>query len=336
MRSPAGTCLSLSPISMHDRPRLRHRLFPVMSMRMRWKLVLCLCLAGLLVWFLADAGAVRGSVKEALALCAGTVFPAMFPFMVVSSLLLSMGLGELVSPVLARPMERLFRVPGAGGTALLLGLIGGYPIGAQTAADLYRRHLVSREEAERLLAFCNNSNPVFLVSVLGAGVFGSVRTGVWLWLIHVLSALLTGLLFRKTGGLSAVRPRPPAARAGGGFFVTAFVQAVRGALSGILSVCAFVTFFYVLARPLAAAGGVLGPILVGIAELFSLTPLLAPDPFHFILASGAAGWGGVSVLCQTLAVLDGSGLRVRNCLLGKAAQGGISLLLAALLAGYVL
>ena len=187
-----------------------------------------------------------------------------------------------------------------------------------------------------MLAFCNNSNPVFLVSVLGAGVFGSVRTGVWLWLIHVLSALLTGLLFRKTGGLSAVRPRPPAARAGGGSFVTAFVQAVRGALSGILSVCAFVTFFYVLARPLAAAGGVLGPILVGITELFSLTPLLAPDPFHFILASGAAGWGGVSVLCQTLAVLDGSGLRVRNCLLGKAAQGGISLLLAAPLAGYVL
>ena len=73
MRSPAGTCLSLSPISMHDRPRLRHRLFPVMSMRMRWKLVLCLCLAGLLVWFLADAGAVRGSVMEALALCAGTL-----------------------------------------------------------------------------------------------------------------------------------------------------------------------------------------------------------------------------------------------------------------------
>ena len=107
-----------------------------------------------------------------------------------------------------------------------------------------------------------------------------------------------------------------------------------------------------LARRLAADGtvprielcGAFGPEgarqviqrLVYDGELFSLTPLLAPDPFHFILASGAAGWGGVSVLCQTLAVLDGSGLRVRNCLLGKAAQGGISLLLAALLAGYVL
>ena len=300
------------------------------------RLTACGGLLVLLVWLLADSAGVRSSAEEALSLCARSVVPALFPFLVVSSALLALGFGELAAPWLAGLMEPLFRVPGAGSAALLLGLAGGYPVGAKTAADLYRQGLLTRQEAERLLSFCNSSNPGFLISVLGVGVFGSVRTGVWLWLIHVLSALLTGLLFRKTGGLSAVRPRPPAARAGGGFFVTAFVQAVRGALSGILSVCAFVTFFYVLARPLAAASGVLGPILVGITELFSLTPLLAPDPFHFILASGAAGWGGVSVLCQTLAVLDGSGLRVRNCLLGKAAQGGISLLLAALLAGYVL
>ena len=300
------------------------------------RLTACGGLLVLLVWLLADSAGVRSSAEEALSLCARSVVPALFPLLVVSSALLALGFGELAAPWLAGLMEPLFRVPGAGSAALLLGLAGGYPVGAKTAADLYRQGLLTRQEAERLLSFCNSSNPGFLISVLGVGVFGSVRTGVWLWLIHVLSALLTGLLFRKTGGLSAVRPRPLAARAGGGGFATAFVQAVRGALSGILSVCAFVTFFYVLARPLAAAGGILGPVLVGITELFSLTPLLAPDPFHFILAAGAAGWGGFSVLCQTLAVLDGSGLRVRNCLLGKAAQGGLSLLLAALLAGYVL
>ena len=84
----------------------------------------------------------------------------------------------------------LFRLPGCAGSALLLGLVGGYPIGARTAAELYTSGALTRQEAERLLTFCNNSNPVFLVSVLGSGVFGSVRTGLWLWLIHVCSALL--------------------------------------------------------------------------------------------------------------------------------------------------
>ena len=304
-------------------------------MRMRWRAAACLALSGVLVLFLAEAGFVRAAAAEALSLCARSVIPALFPFLVVSSLLLSLGLGELLSPMLAGLMEPLFRVDGVGSSALLLGLVGGYPIGANTAADLYRGGRLSRPEAERLLAFCNNSNPVFLISVLGGGVFGSVRAGVWLWLIHLLSALLTGLLFRNHGG--------PARRQAGGTAAfqavslsAAFVAAVRESLSGMLSVCAFVTFFYVLARPLASLGGWLGPVLVGLTELFSLTPLLRPDRFGFILASAMAGWGGLSVLCQTAAVLEGSGLRLQSCAAGKAVQGLLAGLLAALLAGYAL
>ncbi|MFR6095072.1 MAG: sporulation protein [Dysosmobacter welbionis] len=216
------------------------------------------------------------------------------------------------------------------------GVGGGYPIGAKTAADLYRENLVSREEAERLLAFCNNSNPVFLISVLGVGVFGSVRAGVWLWLIHVLSALLTGLVFRGSGKSASrqeLTRRPPFRAVS---FAEAFTGAVRSSLAGILSVCAFVVFFYVLAQPLTAVGGRLGAVLVAALELFSLTPLLTADAFGFLLAAAAAGWGGLSVLCQTLAVLEGSGLRLRNCFLGKVVQSAFSLLLAALLVGYVL
>ena len=304
-------------------------------MRMRWRAAACLALGGVLVLFLAEAGFVRAAAAEALSLCARSVIPALFPFLVVSSLLLSLGLGELLSPMLAGLMEPLFRVDGVGSSALLLGLVGGYPIGAKTAADLYRGGRLSRPEAERLLAFCNNSNPVFLISVLGVGVFGSVRAGVWLWLIHLLSALLTGLLFRNHGG--------PVRRQAGGTAAfqavslpAAFVAAVRESLSGMLSVCAFVTFFYVLARPLASLGGWLGPVLVGLTELFSLTPLLRPDRFGFILASAMAGWGGLSVLCQTAAVLEGSGLRLQSCAAGKAVQGLLAGLLAALLAGYAL
>ena len=63
--------------------------------------------------------------------------PALFPFLAVSSLLVSLGFGEWVSPHLAGVMGPLFRLPGQASSALLLGLVGGYPIGAKTAADLY-------------------------------------------------------------------------------------------------------------------------------------------------------------------------------------------------------
>lgn len=289
---------------------------------------LCLVLSGVLIWLLADAGRVRLAAAEALALCARTVIPALFPFMAVSGLLVSLGFGEWVSPHLAGFMGPLFRLPGSAGSALLLGLVGGYPVGTRTAAELYRENLLTREEAQRLLVFCNNSNPVFLVSVLGTGVFGSVRTGVYLWLIHILSALLTGLLFRGSGPSrrSPVQAFPCRAVS----LPSAFVASVQSALSGILSVCAFVVLFYVALLPLRSVGGRWGAALVGTVELFSLSPLLPPDGFGFLLAAFCSGWGGLSVLCQTASVLDGTDLSLTPCLLGKAVQGALSALLAGL------
>ena len=295
----------------------------------------CLALCGLLVWFLADAAQVRAAAGQALLLCGRSVIPALFPFMAASTMLVSLGFGEWASPRLAGLMS-LYRLPGPAGSALLLGLVGGYPIGARTAAELHKKGLLTVDEAERLLGFCNNSNPVFLISVLGGGVFGSPRTGVYLWLIHVLSALLTGFFFRRN-------PRPAGRQRMTGVgpcqeisFAAAFVEGIGHACVNMVSVCGFVLFFYVLASPLVRTGGLPGTALVGILELFSLTPLLTADRLGFILASACAGWGGLSILCQTAAVLEGSGLRLRNCAIGKAIQGLLAGGLAAAVSVYVL
>ena len=312
-----------------------HRYQRVMCMKLRWRALSCLLLGGILIWFLADAAAIRQSASEALVLCARSVIPALFPFLVVSTLLLGLGFGDLLSPLLAGLMEPLYHLPGCAGSALLLGLVGGYPIGAATAAELYRSGALKHTEAQRLLTFCNNSNPVFLISVLGVGVFGSVRTGVWLWLIHLLSALLTGLMLCRRGKAAdrkaMTRPAPSQTTAS---LSALFVRAVKDSAAAMLSVCGFVVFFYVTAAPLSTLGHRTGPVLVGLLELFSLTPLLTADRFNFILAAAMSGWGGVSVLCQTAAVLEGSGLRVSVA--GKAVQGLLSAALAALLSGYVL
>ena len=285
---------------------------------------------------LAEAGAVRDAAAEALSLCVRSVVPATFPFLVVSAWLVRLGFGELTAPWLAGLMEPLFRVPGAGSSALLLGMTAGYPIGAASAAELYREGSLSRSEAERLLTFCNTGNPVFFISVLGSGVFGSVRTGLYLWLIHLLSALLTGLFLRGSE-TSAERQHPPAsAPIRAVSLAGSFVAAVRSALTTQVTVCAYVTFFYVAARPLAAAGGLAGAALVGLTELYSFVPLLTTDCFGFILASVMTARGGLSVLCQTAAVLEDSGLPLRPCLAGKALHGALSAPLAAVLAGYVL
>lgn len=302
-------------------------------MKKPFRVMLLILLLLWALWLLTDSS-VRSSVTAALSLCARSVIPALFPFMVVSSLLIALGLGELLSAPLGGLMA-LYGIGGAGASALVLGLIGGYPTGGRTAAALYREGLVTRDEAERLLAFCNNANPAFLITVLGVGVFGSSRAGLWLWLIHIAAALLTGLLTarpRRDLPRSAPQNRP-AFRAAG--FASTFVSSVQGALGSILSVCAFVVVFSILSLPIRRLGGIVGTAATGALELFSVLPLLTPTPTGFILAAGIAGWGSLSVLCQTAALTADTGLSLRRCALGKAVQSVLSMLLAALCSGFV-
>ncbi len=310
-----------------------HKNSLVMEMKQHGKTAACLALCGLMLWFLADAAQVREAAAAGLRLCGRSVIPALFPFMAASTMLVSMGFGQWAAPRLAGLMN-LYRLPGPAGSALLLGLVGGYPIGARTAAELHKAGLLTAEEAERLLGFCNNSNPVFLVSVLGGGVFGSPRIGVYLWLIHLLSALLTGFFFRGRTRPSSRRPAVPILSPERSL-PAAFVEGVRSACGSMLAVCGFVIFFYVLASPLANLDGTLGTGLVGFLELFSVTPLLTADRTGFVLASVCAAWGGLSILSQTAAVLEGSGLRLRNCLLGKLTQSILAGVLAAGVGAYL-
>lgn len=297
-----------------------------MVMKKRKGCLVLLLSCAIMCLFLLNAASTRDAAKEGLRLCAGTVIPSMFPFLVISSLLTSLGLGEFLSQPLSGLM-RLYGIDGSGSAALVLGLLGGYPVGPRTAVQLYRQKLLTQDEANRLLTFCNNANPIFFLTVLGLGCFHSIRKGIYLWLIQLLSALLTGLLLgRKSSSSRRESQWMPAIHAAS--FPSAFVDAVRSGTTGILTVCGFVVFFYAAVTPLRHLNGLAGTAVLGAVELFSAVSRITPNAAGFVTAAALSGWGGLCVLCQTLAALTGSGLDGGRCILGKAVQSLLSTLLA--------
>ena len=290
----------------------------VKSMRRRILPTLGL-LGGMALLLLCSADAAQ-AVRDALALCAQSVIPALFPFFVVSSLFIDLGCAAVLGRSLAPIMHRLFGVSGAGGTAFLLGIIGGYPVGGRTAGELYRSGQCEREECERLLAFCNNAGPSFILGIAGLGCFGSVRVGAWLYLIHVGAAVMVGLLFRSTSRQMGRPKKTETPR-----WADALIQAVRGGAMSMVNICAFVVFFLVILRLFSRVTGIQHGAILGIVEMTNGILRLANDRRGFIWAAGLLGWGGLSVHCQTAAVLSGSGLSLKRYFIGKALQAAISM-----------
>lgn len=163
-------------------------------------LFVALLMAGLIAFPQAAAEAAR----DGLLTCFQVIIPSLFPFFVLASLCIALGLAGYMGQYLSPLMRPLFGVSGSGATALVLGLVGGYPLGAKAVASLYENGSCTEEEANRLLRFCNNSGPAFVVGAAGAGVFGSTILGLWLYAAHVVAAILTGLL------LCRGKPKGPA------------------------------------------------------------------------------------------------------------------------------
>ena len=294
------------------------------------------------------------AAREGLMLCYNVIIPSLFPFFVLSALVVDLGLAGYIGRALEGLMRPLFNVPGACASAFVLGFVGGYPVGARTALNLYQKGMCTKTEAERLLSFCNNSGPAFILGVVGAGVFASSRVGVLLYLAHAAASICVGLFFRfyrrgKKGREARVSPKFEAER-----FTTAFTGAVKNSFLSTLNICAFVVFFTVVIRLLFLSGALpalarllgvlLSPLgftqewaerlLTGAIELSSGVWTLSGAggmAGRMSMAAFMLGWAGLSVHCQVLSFLGGSGLSVRTYIAGTFLHGGLAALFTALL-----
>ena len=308
-----------------------------------------LVLLGVLLFRFPEASA--AAAREGVTLCLDLIVPSLFPFFVLSSLLIATGLAGACARPLEKLMGPLFGVGGAGAAALGLGLIGGYPVGARTIAQLTERGECTSAEARRLAQFCNNCGPAFFIGAAGVGVFGSKEAGFLLLGANLTAALLLGIGGVCQGSLLPRQGRkvPPVSFSA---LADRLPQCVTDGFSATLGVCAYVILFSVLAA-LAVASGLLPlatnvlagllpgeggqelcrSFLMGLLELSTGTASLADAPSPSLalpLAAFLLGWGGLSVHCQSLPFLLAAGVATGPYLQAKFLQGMLSAGLTAL------
>ena len=276
---------------------------------------------GMLTLILDAKTGLRGAA-EGVQLCINTVIPALFPFFLVSIFLTSTVTGLSVF----RPIGKLLKLPKGGETYLLMGFLGGYPVGARCIAQGYQDGVLAAEDAERMLGFCSNAGPSFLFG-MGSCVFPKLWMCWVVWLIHILSALFVGLT-------------TPAPRSGTTTPVSShkvsLAEAMKQAISAIASVCGWVIIMKVVLTFLQRwflwlFSTETQILLSGLLELTNGTCALGEISsigLRFVLFSVFLSFGGLCVLLQTHSVLQGSGLTGSRYFPGKVTQAAVSCLLS--------
>lgn len=276
-----------------------------------------ICMLGLIL----DSQNALSAASEGVALCLLTAIPSLFPFFVLSALLVP-GLCVLRLPALGQ----LLGIPAGWEGVFLLSCVGGYPVGAQCVVQGFRAGQLSQAQARRMLGFCNNCGPAFLFGVV-APLFPSGGYAAALTFCGIFSAVMVGTLWP---GKDTQRSAPPK------LSPVSLPGAVRQAISSMAGVCAWIvlgkiclSFFQraCLYRLPTFAQVLLGGLLEltnGCLRLAAVEDVAA----RFLVAAGMIPFGGLCVAMQVQSICADSGLFTGSYLAQKLLQGLLSMAMA--------
>lgn len=258
---------------------------------------------GLLILILDSKTAVLGG-QEGISLCLQSVIPSLFPFIMLTNLMAG-ALGGTTSPLL-RPLGKVLGIPAGAEGIFLAGILGGYPTGAQMIHEAWKYNQLSSTEARRMLGFCSNAGPAFLFGMLGP--FFSSQKYLWLlWGIHILSAIIAGILLpgRSNDTVSVISSWKPS-----------ITGALKRSVAVIGYICGWVVLFRILFAfcsrwflwllPIEAQAAIYG--LLELAGGCCSLNLVAEETLRFVICSGLLAFGGLCVVMQTASVTGSLGL----------------------------
>ncbi len=287
------------------------------------------------ILFFKNSSAAAEWVTRGLLLCSKRLIPSLFPFMVLSSLAVASGAGTTVFRILAKPFGALFGISADGTSALALGWLCGFPVGAKCAHELFVADKISAREYNTLLCICATPSPAFLIGTVGGGMLGSKSAGAFLYAISLVSSALIGIFLHILHGRADLKQLPKASFERPRAFSEIFTHAISDAGLGMLNICAFVVFFCAF---LGALEGLLMPLglspvftalLFGFFELTSglerICSLSAPNVFA--LAALTTGWSGLSVHFQTMSICRAQGTKFTPYIAASALKGLLCLIL---------
>lgn len=135
------------------------------------------------------------SVLDGLNMFIICVLPGLLPFMLLTKLLTNFGYVQKLSNRLYRPTKLLFNTSGIASYVFIMSILSGYPIGAKIICDLYQNNQISYLDAKKTLSFATTSGPIFIIGSVGATMFGNQIIGVIIYLSHILSSIMCGIIF---------------------------------------------------------------------------------------------------------------------------------------------
>ena len=227
---------------------------------------------------LIDVPAFIENSRRGVLLFGTNVLPVLFPFFLISSLLIELGL------------FRMFRPPAA---VFLLSFLSGYPTGAQMLSQLYQRGEISRNDAIKTATYTSAASPIFVIATLGTCFYASTKLGIIIFTATALGALVNGLFYRRIKFKNTPATPPKILKTHTDYNLPESIsKALYASIQNTLAVGGLIVIFYIACAPF-------GVVLASVLEMTTGVFLASTaHPLNYILPCAIVSFGGLCVALQ--------------------------------------
>ena len=262
---------------------------------------------GMTLGILTHSGLAGSYVLEGLNVWYQYAIPALFPFMVLSGIMIKLGLAERAMKIFTPLLGRLYQTNPIENYVILIGFLCGFPMGARTIAQLIKEGKLSQRDAKWLLSFCNNLGPAYIIGYLFP-LLGFSPSPKYLFGIYGLP-LIYGWVLRRTyycpkkhAMTSIEKDSVPGNKtigmaSFGSMIWMALRESIESAIKSLLTLGGYLVFFCLLNFFPRILFQKPQPILGLLFEI--TTGLKAMQGKHPVMCLCAATFGGFSCMAQT-------------------------------------
>lgn len=269
-------------------------------------------------------------ILEALKVFINTLFPSIFPFFLVSDLLISYNFPITLNKYLKGVTKRIFHVEGASSFVIIMSMLSGFPSGAKYIKTLLDRKLIDIDEANYLITFTHFANPLFVLTVT-KGLFKSTRLSYIILICMYLSNLILGFIIRpkqiKNNKKSLVPLKVPN-------FSTNLTSSIISSSKLLVIILGNTCFFYIvtgLITKLFHHNQLVTILINGFFDITrgitSLTNLSGFITLKAILILTFLAFGGININMQVASIISNSNIKYTNFLIGRLCQCAISIVI---------
>lgn len=225
-------------------------------------------------------------------------------------------------------------------------MIGGYPIGSKITSDLLEEKSISKNDANHLIMFVNNTGPLFLLGAVGIGIYKNSQIGILLLISHYISAILIGLITGFLKKENKISSQPKIIK----FQIIKLSEignilneTIKKSINIVLSIGGFIVLFSIISSlleqtkitallskyilwflPVKTSNALISGVLELTSGINKISLENIPLIYKLSITSFLIGFGGLSIHFQTLSIISKTNISFLRYILGKTMHGIIS------------